>query len=314
MEHDPGQHVPVLVEELIKVLEPEHGEVFADCTFGRGGHTRAILQRLGRNGRVLALDRDPQAIGVARALANEDRRVSVYQAEFAGLEAIMTQANQSPDGVFFDLGVSSPQLEQPHRGFSFRASGPLDMRMDPGAGESAADWLARATREEITKVLKEYGEERYAKRIATRIVNHRQQTSIETTTQLAEIIVAALPAKARYASGAQHPATRSFQAIRIHVNGELEQLRLGLEQALEVLKVGGRLAVISFHSLEDRLVKRFIRGYANPPRPSRHLPLPTDLPAPRLSVAYPVQRPSSEECQRNPRARSAVLRSAVKSR
>ena len=314
MEHDPGQHVPVLVEELIEVLEPAEGETFADCTFGRGGHTRALLKKLGRHGRVLVLDRDPDAISVARALADEDQRVNVYQAEFAGLESIMTQANVSPDGVFFDLGVSSPQLDQARRGFSFRTRGPLDMRMDPGAGESAADWLATATLGEIATVLKEYGEERYAKRIASRIVTARQQGAIETTTQLADIIVAAMPAKARYAAGGQHPATRSFQAIRIQVNAELEQLRLGLEQALRVLKVGGRLAVISFHSLEDRLVKRFIRQYANPPNPSRHLPLPSDLPAPRLLVKHRARRASAGECQRNPRARSAVLRCAVKCR
>jgi len=188
------------------------------------------------------------------------------------------------------------------------------MRMDPGAGESAAEWLASATRDDIAKVLKDYGEERYARRIAARIVARRQQTAIETTSELADIIRAAQPAKARHAAGAQDPATRSFQAIRIHINGELEQLRLGLQQALQVLKVGGRLAVISFHSLEDRLVKRFIRQYANPPRPSRHLPLPADLPEPRLQVRQRARRASAGECRRNPRARSAVLRSAVKRR
>jgi 16S rRNA (cytosine1402-N4)-methyltransferase len=298
---------------LIAALEPHPGDVFADCTFGRGGHTRALLRHLGSSGQVLAMDRDPQAIAVAEELAQEDQRVSVYQAEFAGLEAVMTQAGHCPDGVFFDLGVSSPQLDQAHRGFSFRSSGPLDMRMDPSTGISAADWLASATRDEISKVLKEFGEERYARRIASRIISQRQVTAIETTTQLADIIVAAMPAKARYASGV-HPATRSFQAIRIQINSELEQLRLGLEQALKVLKVGGRLAVISFHSLEDRLVKRFIREYANPPKPSRHLPLPTDLPEPQLTVEHQAQRASEQECKRNPRARSAVLRSAVKCR
>ncbi len=313
MQYEPGQHVPVLVEELINALEPHHGEVFVDCTFGRGGHSRALLQRLGSSAQVLAMDRDPQAIGVAEELAQEDQRVSVYQAEFAGLEAVMTQAGLCPDGVFFDLGVSSPQLDQAHRGFSIRNSGPLDMRMDPSTGVSAAEWLASATRDEIAKVLKEFGEERYARRIASRIISQREQGPIETTTQLADIIVAALPSKARYASGI-HPATRSFQAIRIQINSELEQLRLGLEQALKVLKVGGRLAVISFHSLEDRLVKRFIREYANPPKPSRHLPLPTDLPEPRLTVKHQAQRASEQECKSNPRARSAVLRSAVKCR
>ncbi len=314
MDHDPGQHVPVLIEELIEVLKPVAGEVFTDCTFGRGGHTRALLNLIGHQGRVLVLDRDPDAVSAARVLAQEDERVSVYQAEFAGLEAIMTQEKLSADGVFFDLGVSSPQLDLAHRGFSFRNCGPLDMRMDPCAGESAADWLARASAGEIARVLKDYGEERYSRRIAARIVAVRQHTPVETTTELADIIVGAMPARARHAGGGQHPATRSFQAIRIQVNAELEQLRQGLEQALQVLKVGGRLAVISFHSLEDRLVKRFIRQYANPPNPSRHMPLPIEPQEPRLTVRHKAMRAGVDECRRNPRARSAVLRSAVKCR
>jgi len=238
--------------------------------------------------------------------------VSVYQAEFANLHAIMAEANLSVDGVFFDLGVSSPQLDQPQRGFSFRADGPLDMRMDPTHGQSASQWLACATHGEIARVLREYGEERFANRIASRIVRCREQKAITTTTELVDIILAAVPAKVRNASKGLHPATRSFQAIRIQVNGELEQLRLGLEQALDVLKIGGRLAVISFHSLEDRLVKNFIRQHSNPPNPSRHLPLPVDAPMPRLMLRAPVYHASDLECQHNPRARSAVLRSAVK--
>jgi 16S rRNA (cytosine1402-N4)-methyltransferase len=301
-------HAPVLLDEVVTALNVLPAGVYVDCTFGRGGHTRAILQRLGERGRVLALDRDPDAVEYAAAI--DDPRLTVVRAPFSELEQqVRIQGYvDGVDGVLFDLGVSSPQLEQAARGFSFLRDGPLDMRMDPHTGQSAADWLARAGEREIADCLHDYGEERHARRIARAIVASRTTTPITTTGQLAAVIARAHPA---WEPG-QHPATRSFQAIRIFINNELEELKRALSQALNVLKVGGRMAVISFHSLEDRIVKQFIRREAQGPE------LPPDLPIRAVDVIVRLRRigkairPGRDEISRNPRARSAVLRVAEK--
>jgi 16S rRNA (cytosine1402-N4)-methyltransferase len=312
MEHEPGRHVPVLVEELMRALEPRDGGVYADCTYGRGGHCRALLERGGPRTRVLALDRDPQAVQHAQALAREDARLIVVHAPFSRLAAVAGEQGLMFDGVLFDLGISSPQIDEPQRGFSLRGDGPLDMRMDPDAGLSAAEWLAAAGEDEIERVLREFGDERFARRIARALVRAREDAPITRTAQLAQIVAGAIPARARRADPGQHPATRTFQAIRIHLNAELEELEQGLDQALACLRPGGRLAVVSFHSLEDRRVKRFMRALSRPPRPSRHAPLPEREPAARLRTCGKAVRAGSAELARNPRARSAVLRVAEK--
>lgn len=286
--------------------------MYADCTFGRGGHTRALLAHGGAAMQVLGLDRDPQAVEEGHKLATADARFDIVHARFGELARVANERELLFDAVYFDLGVSSPQLDVAERGFSFRQDGPLDMRMDPSHGISAADWLAYAPANEIATVLHEFGEERYSRRIAAYLVDARAQMPITRTVQLAELVFQAMPGRARHAEPGQHPATRTFQGIRIHINRELNELDAGLEQALETLKPGGRLAVISFHSLEDRKVKRFMRDLANPPMPSRHLPVPAELPPPRLRMLGKPVRAKSEEVSRNPRARSAVLRAAVK--
>lgn len=286
---------------------------YIDATFGRGGHARALLERLGAEGRLIALDQDPVAVAAAREL--HDDRVTVLQRSFEDLEAVAAelQLKGHVQGVLMDLGVSSPQLDDPERGFSFRHQGPLDMRMNPGGGPSAADWLNRADEGEIRRVLREYGEEPRAGRIARAIVQRRAEAPLRTTHDLAELVTAAVPApKRRPGKPALHPATRVFQAVRIHINRELEALEAALPAALEVLAIGGRLAVISFHSLEDRRVKRFIRDQ------SRGDPYPPDLPVPdsalhrRLRPVGKAVRASEAEMESNPRARSAVLRVAEK--
>jgi len=307
-----AHHVPVLLDEVLAALEPRAAGVYADCTFGRGGHARALLARLGPDARLLALDRDPEAVSAGQALAASDPRLEVVHARFGALAEVAASRGLRFDGVLFDLGVSSPQIDTPARGFSLRADGPLDMRMDPGSGLSAADWLASAAQEEIATVLHTLGEERHARRIAAALVRARDEARIDTTARLAALVAAAMPARSRRSDPGQHPATRSFQAIRIHVNRELEELDRGLAQALECLAPGGRLVVISFHSLEDRRVKRFMRDLSCPPRPSRHLPLPDDLPPPRLRLCARAVRAGADEVARNPRARSAVLRAAEK--
>jgi 16S rRNA (cytosine1402-N4)-methyltransferase len=312
VDHDPGQHVPVLVAELMAAIEPRDSGMYADCTFGRGGHARALLALGGDAMRVLALDRDPQAVDEARKLAAADPRLEAVHAPFSELARVAQERDMRFDAVYFDLGVSSPQIDTPARGFSFRHDGALDMRMDPQHGVSAADWLADAPADEIAMVLREFGEERYARRIAAHLTAARALTPITRTLQLAELVFQAMPGRARHAEPGQHPATRTFQAIRIHINRELHELDAGLEQALASLKPGGRLAVISFHSLEDRKVKRFMRDLANPPLPSRHLPVPAEQPPPRLRLLGKPVRAAGEELHDNPRARSAVLRAAVK--
>jgi 16S rRNA (cytosine1402-N4)-methyltransferase len=302
-------HVPVLLQPAVDALaidlRPEG--TFVDATFGRGGHSRAILERLGSGGRLIAIDRDPDA--VAAALAVSDPRLTSVHARFGELQATLDALRAGPvDGVLFDLGVSSPQLDDPRRGFGFRTDAPLDMRMDPTRGVGAAEWLERADEAEIREVIRNYGEERFAKQIAKAIVAARRRGPLRRTGELAAVVAAAV----RTREPGQNPATRTFQAIRIHVNQELEELSLALPQALAVLRRSGRLAVISFHSLEDRIVKNFMRAAARPAVPER-LPLRAqELPPPRLRVVGPPKRPGPEEIRANPRARSAVLRVAEK--
>ena len=307
-------HAPVLVEELLDALVTGEGGTYVDCTFGRGGHAAAVLRRAGPRARVLGLDRDPEAVRAGRELAATQPGLSVVHARFSRLASVVQDSAVTPDGIYFDLGVSSPQLDRAQRGFSFLRDGPLDMRMDPGAGESAAQWLAHATASEIEGVLREYGEERYARRIARAIVLARRDAPLETTFALAEVVTRAMPAAARHAEPGQHPTTRCFQAIRMQVNDERRELSSGLQQALEVLQVGGRLVVISFHSGEDRIVKRFLRDASRPPMPSRHAPVPANLPPPRLTGVSKLISAGAQELARNPRARSARLRHAQKCR
>ena len=293
-------HVPVLLDAVLEGLALGPGSVVVDCTFGRGGHAAAILARIGPAGRVVAIDRDPDAIRAGRLL--RDPRLEMVHARFDRLGAICEERGLSAhvDGVLFDLGVSSPQLEDPARGFSIRRDGPLDMRMDPGEGEPVGAWLARVSERELAGVIARYGEERRARRIAGAIVRAQP---IATTTELAAIIERAAPAR----EASIHPATRTFQALRIHVNREIECLEAALPAAVEVLRPGGRLAVVSFHSLEDRVAKRFLRAE------SREVPGPRGLPAPRRARMQAVAarvRPTSCEVAANPRSRSAVLRVA----
>ena len=304
-----GDHQTVLLEEAVTALVTDSNGFYVDGTFGRGGHTRALLDRLGPEGRVLALDLDPQACRVGAELAARDSRLEMVQMSFRDLLPHLA-ARAAPvrvTGLLLDLGVSSPQLDDAARGFSFLRDGALDMRMNPEQGQSAAAWLAVAGETEITRVLQEYGEERYARRIARAIVRARTQEPLLRTVQLAKIIAEAHPA---WQPG-RHPATQSFQAIRIHINGELAALRAALDQVLDVLVVGGRLVVISFHSLEDRMVKRFIRD-AEHPRVPRGLPLQEAHLPRRLRALGRAIRASAAEVATNPRARSAVMRVAEK--
>ena len=300
-------HIPVLLHEALTALCIQHDGVYLDCTFGRGGHSRAILTELGANGRLIGFDRDPSAVAVARNLAQEDPRFEIVHTAFSELEtALDSLAVSRVHGILMDLGVSSPQLDEAGRGFSFQADGPLDMRMDPTAGESAADWIARADADEIAHVLWVFGEERFSRRIARAIVEARQFTPIVTTTQLSQIVTSAQPKKDQN----KHPATRSFQGIRLYINGELTEVEQGLEAAMNRLEVGGRLAVISFHSLEDRLVKRALRDASRPPKGDPRMPLPDSVAQPKLKLVGKAIKASPDELRLNPRARSAVLRIA----
>ena len=304
------EHVPVLVDEALEGLAPSADGLYVDATFGRGGHTARLLQALGREGRVLALDRDPQAVAAAAVRFPGEVRLEVVHAPFARLrEVVRERARGRPvRGVLFDLGVSSPQLDAADRGFSFTRDGPLDMRMDPTTGESAAEWLARASVAEMRDVIAELGEERFARRVAEAIDASRRGTPITRTVQLAAIVEGAV----RTREPGKHPATRSFQALRLHVNDELGQLKAGLEGAFEVLAIGGRLAAISFHSLEDRIVKQFLRRKSSVDPVYAGLPhVPAHAQAAMRLVGRKV-RPSDAEVAANPRARSAVLRVAEK--
>ncbi|HEX5959657.1 MAG TPA: 16S rRNA (cytosine(1402)-N(4))-methyltransferase RsmH [Rhodanobacteraceae bacterium] len=299
------QHIPVMRDAVLAGLQPRPDGHYLDATFGRGGHARAILERLGPDGRLLVMDRDPVAIAHAQHAFGGDARVSIRHANFSELGE-WDAARTGLDGVLLDLGVSSPQLDDAARGFSFQADALLDMRMDPGAGESAADFLARADEREIADVLFRLGEERMSRRIARAIVARRAEAPIRTTRELAELVERTLGRRERN----KHPATRTFQALRLAVNDELASLERALPAAAAALQPGGRLAVISFHSLEDRIVKQFIRGPQ--PAPVRHgLPVPAVAPPPLRAVGH-ARKPDADEVARNPRARSAVLRVAEK--
>ncbi|MBD3609486.1 MAG: 16S rRNA (cytosine(1402)-N(4))-methyltransferase RsmH [Gammaproteobacteria bacterium] len=307
------QHTTVLLNEAVEALRVQAGGVYVDGTFGRGGHSQLLMQQLGEHGRLVAFDKDPQATATAEEIFGSDQRFEIIRDSFAtmGPEIKRRGLEGKVNGILLDLGVSSPQLDDPERGFSFRQSGPLDMRMDPERGESAAEWLARAEEKDISWVLKVYGEERFAKRIARAIVSKREEESIETTAQLAELISQAIPAKTK--EKGKDPATRSFQAIRIQVNAELDDLKACLEQVVDLLAPGGRLVVISFHSLEDRIVKRFIRSQVKVDDLPPDLPVTVDqLKQPKLKVIGKPVFASDEEISMNPRARSAVMRIAEK--
>ena len=295
-------HEAVLLSEAMEALAVRADGLYVDGTFGRGGHSRAILERLGPAGRLIALDRDPDAERAAGEI--RDARFTFVRAAFSTLRELL--ARRTAHGMLFDLGVSSPQLDDPGRGFSFRHDGPLDMRMDPQAGESAAAWLARAEEQQIREVIRNYGEERFAKQIAAALVAARRREPILRTGQLADLVAKAV----RTREPGQDPATRTFQALRIHVNRELEEVSLMLPEALRHLQQGGRLAVISFHSLEDRIVKRFMQAAAHPAVP-RRLPLREhEMPQPALRIIGRARRAGEQETRRNPRARSAILRVA----
>jgi 16S rRNA (cytosine1402-N4)-methyltransferase len=294
-------HTPVLTSEALAALALRADGTYVDGTFGRGGHSRAMLAQLGPQGRLIALDRDPQAAEAAREI--RDARFAFFRLRFSQLSQVV---GEGVHGMLFDLGVSSPQLDDPARGFSFRADAPLDMRMDPTAGATAAQWLAAATQDEITEVIRSYGEERFAKQVAAAIVAARAREPVVRTRQLADLVAGAV----RKREPGQDPATRTFQALRIHVNRELEEVSLMLPKAVAHLAEGARLAVISFHSLEDRIVKQFMQRLARPDVP-RGLPLrASEMPQPALKLIGRAVRASAQETTRNPRARSATLRVA----
>ncbi|VAW56753.1 16S rRNA (cytosine(1402)-N(4))-methyltransferase [hydrothermal vent metagenome] len=301
-----NQHRPVLLNEVVEALAIKQNGVYFDGTFGRGGHTTEILKHLSENGQILAMDQDPQAIHTARKLFANEQRFNIVQENFADMEAFISSHGmlQQIDGILLDIGVSSPQLDDASRGFSFIKSGPLDMRMNPDVGQSAAEWLATVEEYDLTTVLMHFGEEKFARRIANAIVEMRKETVINDTVQLANIIEAAIPVKSKH----KHPATKSFQAIRIYINRELEVLELALNTSLKMLTVGGRLAVISFHSLEDRMVKRFFRKMTRGPQIPKDIPLlAVDLEQPYKLVGKAI-KPTKQEIQENPRSRSSVLR------
>jgi 16S rRNA (cytosine1402-N4)-methyltransferase len=303
-----GVHAPVLCDEALEALAVRPGGFYVDATFGRGGHAREIVTRLGPEGMLLALDRDPEAVSHGKALFASDPRVSILHAPFSELAARVAAVGRAVDGVLLDLGVSSPQLDQPGRGFSFQRDGALDMRMDPTRGASAAEWLTAVSERELADVIARFGEDRFARRIARAIVAARGVEPLATTGQLAAIVAGAVPTR----ESGKHPATRTFQAIRMRVNRELEELEAVLPQAVDVLAPRGRLAVISFHSLEDRAVKRFMRAQSQEDPAWAGLPLATVPPAarPRLARIGKAVFPGEAEIRRNPRARSAVLRVA----
>jgi 16S rRNA (cytosine1402-N4)-methyltransferase len=302
------QHIPVLLAEALDALNVRAGGRYVDATFGRGGHTAAILERVGRDGGVIAIDRDPQAIAAGRLRFANEPRLTLVQRPFGRLAEVAAEAGWigGVDGVLLDLGVSSPQLDDAARGFSFAQDGPLDMRMDPERGPSAADFVAHASERELARVIRDYGEERFAKRIARAIVAARAEQPIARTAHLADIAARATPTR----EPGKHPATRTFQAIRIHVNDELAQIESGLAGALEALAPGGRLAVISFHSLEDGIVKRFMQKHSQEDPVYAGLP---EVPAharPKLKRIGRAVHPGEAEVAANPRARSAVMRAA----
>ncbi|MBL8383678.1 MAG: 16S rRNA (cytosine(1402)-N(4))-methyltransferase RsmH [Burkholderiales bacterium] len=295
-------------EAAVDALAVRPGGFYVDCTFGRGGHSRLILARLGPEGHLVALDRDPAAVAAADAI--RDPRFTIVHAGFARLGEVLDAAGRArADGILMDLGMSSPQIEDARRGFSFKRDGPLDMRMDTTRGQTAAQFLATATAGEIGEVLKNHGEERFAVQIAQAIVARRAERNLATTGELAALVADVVRARSRRPEPGQDPATRTFQALRIHVNQELEELQAGLEVALDRLAIGGRLAVISFHSLEDRLVKHAMRARSTPEEPPKGVPVrAADLPVAGFCLVGRAQRAPAAEVAANPRARSAILR------
>lgn len=301
-----NSHRPVLLDEVVEALAIKNDGIYLDGTFGRGGHAEQIMARLGSQGRLLAMDQDPQAVEVAQQKFAEDARFEITQQNFEKMEEFVASKGlmQKVDGVLLDIGVSSPQLDDASRGFSFLRPGPLDMRMNPQAGQSAAEWLASVDEYDLVTVLMHKGEEKFARRIASAIVAARQETEITDTVQLANIIAEAKPIKDKK----KHPATKSFQAIRIHINRELEVLENALQASLNVLSIGGRLVVISFHSLEDRMVKRYFRDVSRGPQLPKDIPiLAKDIEQPYKLVGKAI-KPGKKELEENPRARSSVLR------
>ncbi|MCF7521498.1 16S rRNA (cytosine(1402)-N(4))-methyltransferase RsmH [Neisseria sp. ZJ106] len=302
------KHITVLLHEAVDALAVKENGIYVDGTFGRGGHSRLILSKLGSQGRLIVFDKDPQAVAVAEALAAEDKRVSVVHDGFANFQTALDGLGiERIDGALFDLGISSPQIDDGERGFSFRYDAPLDMRMDPTRGLSAAQWLAQADEQEIHEVIKNYGEERFSRQIARAVVAKRAEAPIDTTRKLAQLVAENVRTRER----GQDPATRTFQAVRIYINRELEEVAAVLPQAVGRLKTGGRLAVIAFHSLEDRIVKQFIKKH------SRHEPLPRwvmvkddERPQPPVKEVGKAVKPSAAEIEANPRSRSAILRIA----
>jgi 16S rRNA (cytosine1402-N4)-methyltransferase len=303
-------HTAVLVEEALAALAVEVGGYYVDATFGRGGHTARLLEAVGREGRVLAIDQDPQAIQAGRARFADEMRLALVHASFAELGSLVPAYGdgRACRGVLLDLGVSSPQLDDASRGFSFRADGPLDMRMDTTHGEPVSGWLARASVDEIREVIGELGEERFARRVANAIVAARRERPIERTGELAALVARAV----RTREPGKHPATRTFQALRIFINDELGALERALAAALQVLAPGGRLVVVSFHSLEDRLVKRFMQRESTVDPALAQLPVVPANAEPRLKIIGRKLRPGAAEVASNPRARSALLRAAEK--
>ena len=305
-------HRTVLLDEAgdaLSMVDARCDGIFVDGTFGRGGHSRRILERLSAKGRLIAFDKDPQAVAVAQKLAQEDSRFVIVHDSFATLDVQLAALKiEKIDGVLLDLGVSSPQVDEAERGFSFRADGPLDMRMDTTRGMAASEWLATATQENLEKVIRDYGEERFAFQIAKAIVARRAVEPLVSTRDFAALVASAVKTREK----GKDPATRTFQAVRIFINQELEELEAGLNQAYERLAPFGRLVVISFHSLEDRIVKRFMADKANVPQPHRRLPVrAVDLPSPLMKLLGRV-KPSEEEIAANPRSRSAVMRCAMR--
>ena len=307
---EPTAHTSVLLHEAIDALVTDPDGFYVDGTFGRGGHTAELLEQLSDMGSVLAIDKDPQAIAVGEARFAEDARLHLFHGSFAELQSVAADMNKAGDisGVLLDLGVSSPQLDEAERGFSFMRDGPLDMRMDTSKGLSAAEWIANADEQEIARVIKEYGEERFARRMASAVVKERSKAPITGTVQLAGILAAAHPAWER----GKHPATKAFQAIRIFINRELEDLEDLLAQIVDSLKVGGRLVIISFHSLEDRRVKRFIRDQERGIKLPKNLPVRDVERGVRLVKVGKAIKPADIEIDGNVRARSAVMRVAQK--
>ena len=299
-----GEHHPVLFEEALDALNIRADGCYLDATFGRGGHSAGILGRLGSRGRLVALDQDPEAVAAARERFGSDDRFSIWQSNFADIDRLPIPGADYFDGILMDLGVSSPQLDQPGRGFSFRADGPLDMRMDTTRGETATEYLRRVSERELKRILKVYGEERYAGRVASAISRAARRGALETTAQLADVVRSAIPGR----PGEKDKATRSFQAIRIAVNREMEALATGLEKMVQRLDKGARLVAITFHSLEDRVVKQAFRRLSSPAELPRKLPVPAADFRPSFRVIGKPLKPSADEISVNPRARSATLR------